>query len=96
MQRVFSSAPPSLCTALLPQLVDHPFIKPSSILSHEVLESYASEYLYLGCVQFVKQVGHREVEGRTGVLAGDTAGGRVGGKGTVTAIWLPSRLSAYA
>jgi len=36
--------------------VDHPFIKPSSILSHEVLESYASEYLYLGCVQFVKQV----------------------------------------
>jgi serine/threonine-protein phosphatase 2A activator len=36
--------------------VDHPFIKPSSILSHEVLEAYAGEYLYLGCVQFVKQV----------------------------------------
>lgn len=38
------------------QLLDHPFIKPSSIHSHEVLEGYAGEYLYLGCVQFVKQV----------------------------------------
>ncbi len=51
------SASPCLPTPLsCLQLVDHPFIKPSSILSHEVLESYASEYLYLGCVQFVKQV----------------------------------------
>ncbi|KAL4421972.1 hypothetical protein ABPG77_010995 [Micractinium sp. CCAP 211/92] len=38
------------------QLIDHPFIKPSSIHSHEVLEGYSGEYLYLGCVQFVKQV----------------------------------------
>lgn len=38
------------------QLVDHPFIKPTSIHAHEVLEGYAGEYLYLACVQFVKQV----------------------------------------
>ena len=37
------------------QLVDHPFIKPSAIHSHEVLEGYADEFLYLGCVKFVKQ-----------------------------------------
>lgn len=86
MQHVSSSTPPSLWAALLPQLVDHPFIKPSSILSHEVLESYASEFLYLGCVQFVKQVGRREAEGRTRGLAGGTAGGRGGGESTVTAL----------
>ncbi|KAL4431093.1 hypothetical protein ABPG75_006349 [Micractinium tetrahymenae] len=38
------------------QLIDHPFIKPSSIHAREVLEGYSGEYLYLGCVQFVKQV----------------------------------------
>ncbi|EFN59472.1 hypothetical protein CHLNCDRAFT_18967 [Chlorella variabilis] len=38
------------------QLVDHPFIKPSSIHSREVLEGYACEYLYLGAIKFVKQV----------------------------------------
>ena len=37
------------------QLVDHPFIRPASIHSHEVLEGYAGEYLYLGAVRFVKQ-----------------------------------------
>ena len=41
------------CSVL--QLVDHPFIKPSAIHSHEVLEGYADEFLYLGCVKFVKQ-----------------------------------------
>jgi hypothetical protein len=39
------------------QLVDHPFIKPGGIHSHEVLEGYSSEYLYLAAVKFVKQVG---------------------------------------
>lgn len=38
------------------QLVDHPFIKPGSIHSAEVLASYADEYLYLGAVAFVRQV----------------------------------------
>ncbi|KAK9828967.1 hypothetical protein WJX72_003113 [[Myrmecia] bisecta] len=38
------------------QLIDNPFIRPKSIHSHDVLEGYASEYLYLGCVRFVKQV----------------------------------------
>ena len=45
----------ALCRPV-PQLVDHPFIKPSSIHSHELLEGYAGEYLYLGCIKFVKQV----------------------------------------
>jgi hypothetical protein len=39
------------------QLSDHPFIKPSSILQPEVLEGYSGEYLYLGGVRFVQQVG---------------------------------------
>ncbi|KAI3433441.1 hypothetical protein D9Q98_003255 [Chlorella vulgaris] len=38
------------------QLVGHPFIKPSSIQSGEVLDGYAGEYLYLAAVKFVKQV----------------------------------------
>lgn len=38
------------------QLVEHPFIKPSSIHSREVLEGYAGEYLYLGAVRFAKEV----------------------------------------
>ncbi len=38
------------------QLVDHPFIKPSSIHSQEVLDAHSKDYLYLSCVKFVKQV----------------------------------------
>ena len=37
------------------QLIDHPFIKPASIHTHEVLEGYGGEYLYLGCIRFVMQ-----------------------------------------
>lgn len=37
------------------QLVDHPLIRPSSIHNPDVLAQYADEYLYLGCVRFVKQ-----------------------------------------
>ena len=33
----------------------HPLIKPKSIGSGDVLEAYARDYTYLGCVQFVKQ-----------------------------------------
>ena len=39
------------------QLVGHPHIRPSSILSAEVLEGYSQDYLYLGAVRFVRHVG---------------------------------------
>lgn len=54
--QAFWSPPASV---LLLQLVGHPFIKPSSIQSGEVLDGYAGEYLYLAAVKFVKQVGER-------------------------------------
>uniref|UniRef100_A0A7S1SP42 Serine/threonine-protein phosphatase 2A activator n=1 Tax=Tetraselmis chuii TaxID=63592 RepID=A0A7S1SP42_9CHLO len=38
------------------QLVGHPILKPKSIHNEEVLETYSHEYLYLGCVTFVKEV----------------------------------------
>jgi serine/threonine-protein phosphatase 2A activator len=38
------------------QLVGHPILKPKSIHNEEVLETYSHEYLYLGCVTFVKKV----------------------------------------
>lgn len=38
------------------QLVGHPFIRPKSIHSEDVLEAYSEDYTYLGCVQFVKRV----------------------------------------
>jgi serine/threonine-protein phosphatase 2A activator len=38
------------------QLAGHPMIKPKSIHNKDVLEMYDSEYLYLGCVAFVKRV----------------------------------------
>ncbi|KAI8469681.1 MAG: PTPA-domain-containing protein [Monoraphidium minutum] len=38
------------------QLVGHPVIRPKSIHNPEVLEAYAGDYMYLGCVAFVKQV----------------------------------------
>ncbi|KAL2635100.1 hypothetical protein R1flu_006579 [Riccia fluitans] len=38
------------------QLVDHKYMKPKSIHNQDILEHYSKEYLYLGCVQFVKKV----------------------------------------
>ena len=38
------------------QLIDHPFIRPRSIHSQEVLDTCSGDYMYLGCVRFVKQV----------------------------------------
>lgn len=35
----------------------HPVIRPKSIHNPEVLEAYSSDYMYLGCVRFVKEVG---------------------------------------
>jgi len=38
------------------QLVDHPLLQPSSIHNERYLEEFSSEYLYFGCVAFVKSV----------------------------------------
>lgn len=61
------------------QLVDHPTIRPSNIHNPEVLAQYADDFLYLGCVRFVKQVGGGGVVGgQVGATADGTAGGRDG------------------
>lgn len=39
------------------QLINHPMIKPKSINNSDILATYSKEYLYLGGIQFVKQVG---------------------------------------
>lgn len=44
------------------QLKDHKYMKPKSIHNQDILDSFSHEYLYLGCVQFVKKV-------KKGVLA---------------------------
>jgi len=38
------------------QLINHPLIRPKSIHNPDILEEFADEYLYLGCITFVKQV----------------------------------------
>lgn len=38
------------------QLVNHPMIRPKSVLNQDTLDAYANEYLYLGAVRFVKRV----------------------------------------
>ena len=38
------------------QLVNHKYMKPKSIHNLDILENFSHEYLYLGCVQFVKKV----------------------------------------
>lgn len=38
------------------QLIGHPSVRPMGIHSPDVLATYADDYLYLGCVQFVKEV----------------------------------------
>jgi serine/threonine-protein phosphatase 2A activator len=38
------------------QLKGHKYMKPKSIHNQDILDSFSHEYLYLGCVQFVKQV----------------------------------------
>ncbi|RDX61853.1 Serine/threonine-protein phosphatase 2A activator, partial [Mucuna pruriens] len=38
------------------QLIDHKYMKPKSIHNEDILENFSSEYLYLGCIAFVKKV----------------------------------------
>eukprot|EP01105_Mastigella_eilhardi_P007116 TRINITY_DN18567_c0_g1_i1.p1 TRINITY_DN18567_c0_g1~~TRINITY_DN18567_c0_g1_i1.p1 ORF type:complete len:327 (-),score=102.63 TRINITY_DN18567_c0_g1_i1:64-1017(-) len=38
------------------QLVDHPDILPSSILLPSIVDKYAKDYLYIGCVKYINEV----------------------------------------
>ncbi|XP_015951690.2 uncharacterized protein LOC107476402, partial [Arachis duranensis] len=38
------------------QLIDHRYMKPKSIHNQDILENFSNEYLYLGCIAFVKKV----------------------------------------
>ncbi|CAA6665007.1 unnamed protein product [Spirodela intermedia] len=38
------------------QLVDHKYMKPKSIHNHDITENFSREYMYLGCIEFVKKV----------------------------------------
>lgn len=38
------------------QLVDHPNIKPKSITNKEIVEHYAADYLYMGCILYINTV----------------------------------------
>ncbi|XP_027100135.1 serine/threonine-protein phosphatase 2A activator isoform X1 [Coffea eugenioides] len=38
------------------QLIDHKYMKPKSIHNEDILENFASEYLYLSCIVFIKKV----------------------------------------
>ncbi|KAJ4733485.1 Serine/threonine-protein phosphatase 2A activator [Rhynchospora pubera] len=37
------------------QLIDHKYMKPKSIHNPDILENFSHEYMYLGCVSFVKK-----------------------------------------
>ncbi|CAH1764198.1 8131_t:CDS:2 [Entrophospora sp. SA101] len=38
------------------QLRDHPNIKPKSILSNDLVDMYANEYIYFGCIKYINEV----------------------------------------
>lgn len=38
------------------QFIDHKYMKPKSIHNEDILENFASEYLYLSCIVFIKKV----------------------------------------
>ncbi|KAJ7557861.1 hypothetical protein O6H91_04G012800 [Diphasiastrum complanatum] len=38
------------------QLTDHKYMKPKSVHNQDILDNFSKEYLYLGCVDFVKKV----------------------------------------
>ncbi|KAJ3293936.1 hypothetical protein HK104_004092 [Borealophlyctis nickersoniae] len=38
------------------QLLDHPRIKPKSIMQQDIVKHFAKEYLYLGCINYINEV----------------------------------------
>jgi len=38
------------------QLIEHKYIRPKSVRSKDVVNTYAHEYMYLGCIQFITKV----------------------------------------
>lgn len=40
------------------QLLGNPLIQPSSIHNDQIVNTYADEYLYLGCIRFIRQASH--------------------------------------
>ncbi|CAO3637747.1 unnamed protein product [Mucor hiemalis] len=38
------------------QLIDHPRLKPKSILSKDMVDAYSNEYMYFRCIQYILQV----------------------------------------
>ncbi|XP_057455999.1 uncharacterized protein LOC130747162 [Lotus japonicus] len=38
------------------QLIDHKYMKPKSIHNQDILDNFSHEYLYLGCISFIKKV----------------------------------------
>ena len=38
------------------QLLDHPRIKPKSVMQDEVVAYFSKDYMYLGCIQFIHKV----------------------------------------
>ncbi|XP_073315019.1 uncharacterized protein [Primulina huaijiensis] len=38
------------------QLIDHKYMKPKSIHNEDILENFSTEYLYIGCIVFVKKM----------------------------------------
>ncbi|CAG8646677.1 1450_t:CDS:2 [Gigaspora rosea] len=38
------------------QLQDHKRLKPKSILSEELVNKYSSDYIYFGCIKYIREV----------------------------------------
>ncbi|XP_028771819.1 serine/threonine-protein phosphatase 2A activator [Neltuma alba] len=38
------------------QLIDHKYMKPKSIHNQDILDNFSNDYLYLGCIAFIKKV----------------------------------------
>lgn len=38
------------------QLIDHPLVQPKSIHNEEIVRDMAQDFMYLECIQFIKQV----------------------------------------
>ncbi|KAI8823114.1 uncharacterized protein EV422DRAFT_392601 [Fimicolochytrium jonesii] len=38
------------------QLIDHPRLKPKSVMQADIVEHYSKEYMYLACIQYIHEV----------------------------------------